>query len=71
MLLYVIICDIINLVLGDPKISFIVKIEAQVISNTLEGKIRENVPRLHKVPDLTVQTSAVSVFNQVLLLWPL
>ena len=24
-----------------------------------------NVPKLHEVPDLTVQTSAVSVFNQV------
>ena len=24
-----------------------------------------NVPELHEVPDLTIQTSAVSVFNQV------
>ena len=24
-----------------------------------------NVPELHEVPDLTVQTSVVSVFNQV------
>ena len=38
------------------------KKEAQAICNTLEG---ENVPMLHAVSKLTVQTSAVSVFNQV------
>ena len=28
-------------------------------------KEKSNVPEFHAVPDLTVQTSAVSVFNQV------
>ena len=37
----------------------------QVISSALEGENSVNVPKLHKVPNLTVQTSAVSVFNQV------
>ena len=39
----------------------------QAISNTLEGDISTNVPKLHEVPDLAVQNHAVSVFNQVLL----
>ena len=63
MLSYATICDIIKLVLGDTKIPFALKKEAQMISNTLEGEISENVPELHEVPGLTVQTSAVSVFN--------
>ena len=37
----------------------------QAISNALEGEISVNVPELHDVPNLTVQTSAVSVFDQV------
>ena len=37
----------------------------QAISNALEGKVGMNVPELTEVPNLTVQTSAVSVFNQV------
>ena len=65
MLSYVTICDIIHPVLGDTKIPFAVKKEAQGISNTLEGEIGMNVPEFHAVPDLTVQTSAVSVFTQV------
>ena len=62
---YATICDIIKPVLGDTKIPFVVKKEAQEISNTLKGEISENVPELHEVPDLTNQTSAVSVFDQV------
>ena len=39
--------------------------EAQAISNAFEGKVSVNVPKLHEVPNLTVKTSAVSVFKQV------
>ena len=49
--------------LGDTKIPFNIKKEAQAASNLLEGQ--NNVPELHAVHDLTVQTSAVSVFDQV------
>ena len=35
---------------------------SQAASNLLDGE--NNVPEFHAVPDLTVQTSAVSVFNQ-------
>ena len=66
MLSYATICDIIKLVTGDTKIPFAVKKEAQAISNSLEGEISVNVPDFHEEPDLTVQTSGVSVFNQVL-----
>ena len=62
---YTTICDIIKLLLGDTKIPFVIKKEAQAISNVLEGEISVNVPELYGVPDLTVQTSAVSVFDQV------
>ena len=51
--------------LGDTKIPFAVKKETQGISNLLEGAIGMNVPKFHAVPNLTVQTSAVSVFDQV------
>ena len=47
------------------KIPFVLKKEAQAISNALEGEISANMPELHEVPDLAVQTSAVSVFGQV------
>ena len=53
MLSYAIICDTIKPVLGDTKIPFVVK------------EISVNMPELHEVPNLTVQTSAVSVFDQV------
>ena len=63
---YATICDIIKPVLGDTEIPFVLKKEeVQAISNALEGVISVNVPELHKVPNLTVQTSAVSVFNQM------
>ena len=65
MLSYASICDIIKPVLGDTKIPFAGKKEAQGISNTLEGEIRVNVPKFHEVPDLAGQTSAVSVFDEV------
>ena len=65
MLSYTTICDIIKPVLRDSKILFVVKKEAQEISSSLEGEISENGPKLHEVPNLTVQTSAVSVFDQV------
>ena len=64
MLSYATICDIIKPVHGDTKISFAIKKEAQTISNSLEGE--SNGPKFHEVPNqLTVQTSAVSVFDQV------
>ena len=65
MLSYPTICNIIKPVLGDTKFPFTVKKEAQGISNTLDGEISVNEPEFHEVPDLTVQTSAVSVFDQV------
>ena len=37
----------------------------QAISSALEGEISVNVPELHELPDLTVQTSVVSVLDQV------
>ena len=49
MLSYATICDIIKLVLGDTKIPFVLRKEAQAISNTLEGEISVNVPELHEV----------------------
>ena len=60
---YATICTIIELVLDDTKIPFNIKKEVQAASNLLEGE--NNVPQFHAVPNLTVQTSAVSVFNQV------
>ena len=63
MLSYATICNVIELVLGDTKIPFNIKKEAQAAGNLLEGE--NNVPEFHAVPNLTGQTSAVSVFNQV------
>ena len=60
---YATVCNIIELVLGGIKIPFNIKKEVQAASNLLEGE--NNVAKFHAVPDLTVQTSAVSVFNQV------
>ena len=37
----------------------------QAISSALEGEVSVNVPESHEVPNLTLQTSAVSVFDQV------
>ena len=65
MLSYATICDIIKPVIGDTKIPFVLKKEVQAISNAVEGEISANVPELHEVPNLTVQTSAASVFDQV------
>ena len=50
-------------VLGDTKILLEIKKEAQAASNLLEGE--KNVPKFYAVPNLTVQTSAVSIFDQV------
>ena len=63
MLSYATICNIIKPVLGDIKIPFNIKKEAQATSNLLKGE--SNVPEFYVVPGLTVQTSAASVFNQV------
>ena len=60
---YATICNIIKLVLGDIKIPFKIKKEAQAARNLLEGE--NDVPEFHTVSNLTVQTSAVSVFDQV------
>ena len=64
MLSYATICDIIKLVLGDTKILLTIKKKAQGASDLLEGE--KNMLECHAVPDLTAQTSAVSVFDQVL-----
>ena len=63
MLTYATICAIIELVLGDTKIPFNIKKKAQAASNLLEGK--KSMPEFHAVPNLTAQTSAVSVIDQV------
>ena len=63
MLSYATICDIIKLVLGDTKILFKIKKKAQAASNLLEGE--KSTPKFHAIPNLTAQTSAVSVFDQV------
>ena len=63
MLSYATICDIVKPVLGDTKIPFTIKKKAQAASNLLEGE--KSMPELHTIPDLTTQTSAVSVFDQV------
>ena len=63
MLSYATICDIIKLVLGDTKILFKIKKKPQAASNLLEGG--KSIPTFHAIPDLTAQTSAVSIFDQV------
>ena len=63
MLSYATICDIIQPVLGDIKIPFEINKDAQAASNLLEGE--SHVPEFFAVPNLTVQTSTVSVFDQV------
>ena len=63
MLSYATICNIIKPVLGDTKIPLPIKKKAQAASILLEGE--NNMPELCAIPDLTAQTSAVSVFNQV------
>ena len=63
MLSYATICDTIKPVLGDTKIPFNIKKRAQAVSSLLEGKKR--MPEFHAIPDLTAQTSAISVFDQV------
>ena len=63
MLSYATICNIIKSVLSDTKIPFDIKKKAQAPSNLLEGE--KNVHDFYAVPNLTVQTSAVSLFDQV------
>ena len=63
MLSYATICNIIKLVLVNTKIPFSIKEESQAISNSSEGE--SNGPEFHAMPDLIIQTSKVSVFNQV------
>ena len=60
---YATICDIIKPVLGDTKIPLTIKKKAQAASNLFEGE--KSMPKCHAIPDLSAQTSAVSVFNQV------
>ena len=56
-------CNIIKPVLGDTKILLNIKKKAQAACNLSEGE--KNMPKCHAIPDLTAQTSAVSVFDQV------
>ena len=63
MLSYTTICDIIKPVLGDTKIPLVIKKKVPAANNLSEGE--KNMPEYHAIPDLTVQTSAVSVFDQV------
>ena len=65
LLLIATICDTIKLVLKGTKMSYKIKKETQAISNTLEGGISMDVAELPEVTNLTVQTSAVSVFSLV------
>ena len=46
-----------------PKIPLVIKKKAQTAYNLLEGE--NNNPELCAIPELTAQTSAVSVFDQV------
>ena len=64
---YATICATIKPVLKYTKNPICCYKEAQAISSALEGEISVNVPELHEVPNLTVQTSAVLIFDQVLL----
>ena len=48
---------------GDTKILLNIKKKAQAACNLSKGE--KNTPECHAIPDLTPQTSAVSVFNQV------
>ena len=57
--------DIIKPVLKDTKISYNVKKEVQAISDALEREVSANVPELQEVPNLTLQTSAFSAFDQM------
>ena len=61
MLSYATICDIIKPVLGDTKIPLSTKKKAQAASILLEGE--NNMPELCAIPELTAQTSGVSVFD--------
>ena len=63
MLSYATICDIIKPVLGDTEIPFKIKKKAQAASNLLEGE--KSMPKFYAIPNLTAQTSAVSIFDQV------
>ena len=68
MLSYVTVCEVkTSLVLGDVKIPYLIKMETQTISQVLEGKLSLNVPELPEVPDITLQNSNFSFFNQMLL----
>ena len=60
---YATICDIIKPVLGDTKIPLVIKKKAQAAYNLLDGENKN--PELCAIPELTAQTSAVSVFDQV------
>ena len=60
---YATICTTIRPVLGDAKIPFDIKKKAQPASNLLEWE--KSVPEFYAIPNLTAQTSAVSVFDQV------
>ena len=64
MLPFATICNIFKPVLGDTKIPLTIKKKkVQAASNLLEGE--NSMPELCAIPDLTAQTSAVSVFDQV------
>ena len=63
MLSYATMCTTIKLVLGNTKIPFDIKKKAQAAGNLLEGE--KNVPKFYAIPNLTAQTSAVLVFDQV------
>ena len=60
---YATMCNTIKPVLDDTKIPFIIKKKAQAASTLLEGE--KSMPEFYATPDLTAQTTAISVFNQV------
>ena len=63
MLSYATMCNTIKPVLGDTKITFNIKKKAQAMSNLLEGQ--KSMLKFNAIPNLTAQTSAVSVFDQM------
>ena len=54
---YITVSDIIN--------PFVIKSKSQLICNAIEEEVNVEVPEVPKVPEITVQSSSVSVFNHM------
>ena len=58
-------CETFSMILENLKMPYSIRKEVQSVSTAVEGEISTNVPESPDVPNITVQTSAVSVFNQM------